>query len=48
MAKMSPDSIRSIVISFEEYERLKHIEQQFEALQSKRNKGNFVFLYIYS
>ena len=37
--KMSSESIRSIVISFEEYERLKNIEQQFENLQRNKNTG---------
>jgi NADPH-dependent curcumin reductase CurA len=38
------ESIRSIVISFEEYERLKNIEEQFESLQSGKNQGKVVFI----
>ncbi len=36
----SKESLRSIVISFEEYQRLKNIESRFEELQKGHQKPN--------
>ncbi len=33
----SKDSLRSIVISYDEYQRLKNIESRFEELQDEKN-----------
>ena len=49
---MSSQSIKSIIIEYEEYERLKKIENQFEELQkkhfeSKANKTYTFYSYNY-